>query len=220
MDIIASKKLINSADSVVSQSVEGFLMMNPNMKRLGKLNVLVRADIDVTKNQYVSILTGGGAGHEPAHAGYIGPGMISCAVLGNVFASPSVASILSGIRAVAGSTGVLLVVKNYTGDRLNFGMAAELAKQEGIAVETIIVADDVALPIGKGITGGRGIAGTVFVHKVAGAAAAKGLSLSDVHAAAMDATSRIGSMGVALTTCTVPGSSVCRDRGVYECMSL
>jgi len=149
---------------------------------------------------------GGGSGHEPAHAGFIGEGMLSGAVLGNVFASPSVASILAAIRIVAGPKGVLIIVKNYTGDRLNFGMAAETAKQEGIDVKLVIVADDCALPLGKGITGGRGLAGTVYVHKVAGAVAASGASLDEVHRAATLATARIGTLGLALSTCSVPGT--------------
>lgn len=132
--------------------------------------------------------------------------MLSAAVLGNVFASPSVASIVAAVRVVAGPKGVLLVVKNYTGDRLNFGMASEIAKQEGIDVKMVIVADDCALPLGKGITGGRGVAGTVYVHKVAGAVAATGASLAEVHAAATEATARIGTLGLALSTCSVPGT--------------
>ena len=132
--------------------------------------------------------------------------MLSAAVLGNVFASPSVASILAALRVVAGSLGVLMIVKNYTGDRLNFGMAAEIAKQEGIDVKMVIVADDCALPLGKGITGGRGLSGSVYVHKVAGASAATGASLAEVHAAATEATARIGTLGIALTTCSVPGT--------------
>jgi triose/dihydroxyacetone kinase / FAD-AMP lyase (cyclizing) len=132
--------------------------------------------------------------------------MLSCAVLGNVFASPSVASIVAAIRVVAGPKGVLLIIKNYTGDRLNFGMAAEIAKKEGIQTKMVIVADDCALPMNKGITGGRGLAGTIFVHKIAGAAASMGLSLEEVHNRAMAATQRIGTLGVALSTCTVPGT--------------
>lgn len=132
--------------------------------------------------------------------------MLTAAVLGNVFASPSVSSILAAIRTVAVPKGVLLIVKNYTGDRLNFGMAAEMAKQEGIKVEMVIVADDCALPLGKGITGGRGLAGTIFVHKIAGACAATGASLAEVYAAASTAALRVGTLGVALSTCTVPGT--------------
>ena len=132
--------------------------------------------------------------------------MLSCAVLGNVFASPPVTSILAAIRAVAGPMGVLLIVKNYTGDRLNFGLAAEMAKQEGIEVQLCIVRDDCALPVHKGITGGRGIAGTVFVHKIAGAAAALGMCLQDVCRVAEAAATNIYSLGLALSTCTVPGT--------------
>ena len=132
--------------------------------------------------------------------------MLTAAVCGNVFASPSVSTILAAIRVCGGSKGVLLVVKNYTGDRLNFGMAMEKAKQEGIACMMVIVDDDCALPRGKGITGGRGVAGTVFVHKVAGAAAAAGLPLAEVHAEASAAVACVGSLGVALSTCTVPGA--------------
>jgi dihydroxyacetone kinase len=131
--------------------------------------------------------------------------MLSAAVLGNVFASPSVASILSTIRVTAGSKGILLIVKNYTGDRLNFGMALELAKREGIQGMLVIVDDDCALPTSKGITGGRGIVGTVLVHKVAGALASTGSSLKEVFDGAYAAIQSIRTLGVALTTCTLPG---------------
>jgi triose/dihydroxyacetone kinase / FAD-AMP lyase (cyclizing) len=138
--------------------------------------------------------------------------MLSGAILGNVFASPSVSSILAAIRAAAGPKGVLLIVKNYTGDRLNFGMALEKAKSEGIAVKMVIVDDDVALPPGKGITGGRGIAGTIFVHKVAGAIAARGGSLEEVYETACRAIESMGTLGLALSTCTIPGSTASNDR--------
>lgn len=131
--------------------------------------------------------------------------MLSAAVLGNVFASPSVASILATIRVTAGSKGILLIVKNYTGDRLNFGMALELAKREGIQGMLVIVDDDCALPTSKGITGGRGIAGTVLVHKIAGALASTGASLKEVFDTANAAIQSIRTLGVALTTCTLPG---------------
>ena len=159
----------------------------------------------------VALLSGGGSGHEPAHAGFIGKGMLSAAVCGGVFASPSVDSILAGIRSICvpGGKGCLLIVKNYTGDRLNFGLAAETCKAEGIPCEMVIVGDDVAVNAGKEddgtITGRRGLAGTVFVHKCAGAVAEAGGSLAEVAAAARSAAESVGSMGVALTTCTVPG---------------
>mmetsp|Transcript_21554 Transcript_21554/g.30882 ORF Transcript_21554/g.30882 Transcript_21554/m.30882 type:complete len:514 (+) Transcript_21554:235-1776(+) len=132
--------------------------------------------------------------------------MLSCAVLGNVFASPAVTAILAGIKCVAGPHGVLIIVKNYTGDRLNFGMAMEKAKLDGIKAMMVIVEDDCALQKGKGITGGRGIAGTVLVHKIAGAVAATGATLEEVHRVASTAAGRIASLGVALSTCTVPGT--------------
>jgi dihydroxyacetone kinase len=200
------KKLINRPDTCVSEAVEGLVLSDNRIKRLGDLNVVVRSDIATKKQDTVSLISGGGAGHEPAHAGFIGDGMLSAAVIGNVFASPSVSSILATIRAVAGPKGVLLIVKNYTGDRLNFGMALEQAKQEGINAKMVIVADDCALAPEKGITGGRGIAGTVFVHKVAGAVAASGASLEEVYEKATAVSSSVGTLGIALTTCTVPGT--------------
>lgn len=117
---------------------------------------------------YVIHLVGGGSGHEPAHAGFVGKGMLSGAILGNIFASPTVHSILAALRAAAGPPGVVVIVKNYTGDRINFGMAIEKARCEGINASMVIIDDDVALPPGVGITGGRGIAGTVLVHKILG----------------------------------------------------
>ncbi|KAE9600208.1 putative phosphotransferase with an alcohol group as acceptor, FAD-AMP lyase (cyclizing) [Lupinus albus] len=137
--------------------------------------------------------------------------MLIAAICGDVFASPPVDSILAGIRAVTGPMGCLLIVKNYTGDRLNFGLAVEQAKSEGYKVETVIVGDDCALPLPRGIAGRRGLAGTVLVHKVAGAAAAAGLSLADVAAEAKSASEKVGTVGVALTLCTLPGQ-VTSDR--------
>lgn len=133
--------------------------------------------------------------------------MLTGAVLGGVFASPSSSAVLSAILALSGAPGCLLIVKNYTGDRLNFGIAMEKARAAGIKCEMCIVGDDCALPKDKGITGRRGIAGTLFIHKVAGAAAAAGRSLEDVTAQARDAADNVASMGVALSTCTLPGSA-------------
>ncbi|XP_077236213.1 putative 3,4-dihydroxy-2-butanone kinase isoform X2 [Tasmannia lanceolata] len=137
--------------------------------------------------------------------------MLTAAICGDVFTSPPVDSILAGIRAVTGPMGCLLVVKNYTGDRLNFGLAAEQAKSEGYKIETVIVGDDCALPPPRGIAGRRGLAGTILVHKVAGAAAAAGRSLDDVAAEAKQASEMVGTMGVALSVCTLPGQ-VTSDR--------
>lgn len=125
------KKFINDPINIVDEMVEGILLSHPDLARLGSLHVLIRRDIEVVRGSQVTILSGGGSGHEPAHAGYIGAGMLSGAILGGVFASPSTTSILAAIRAVAGPKGVLLVVKNYTGDRINFGQASLLAQAEG-----------------------------------------------------------------------------------------
>jgi dihydroxyacetone kinase len=144
-----SKKLINNPSNCVNEAIEGILLTNSTVKRLGSLNVLIRSDIDEYKQDFVTLISGGGSGHEPAHAGYIGHGMLSAAVLGNVFASPSVSSIFATIKRCAGRKGVLVIVKNYTGDRLNFGMAIEKARGEGIDARMVIVEDDCALPLGQ-----------------------------------------------------------------------
>lgn len=216
----ATKKVINTTDGVVDDATEGMLMSDSYLAGVSNIqNVVVRHDIEVIRQGYVTLISGGGSGHEPAHAGFIGHGMLSSAVLGNVFASPSVTQILAAIRVCAGPKGCLLIVKNYTGDRLNFGMAMEKAKSEGFKVMMVIVGDDSALPEGKGITGGRGVAGTLFVHKVAGSAAADGCSLEEVHAEATAAADKVRSMGVAFTTCTVPGappSDRLADPAIYE----
>ncbi|KAL4420321.1 hypothetical protein ABPG77_010226 [Micractinium sp. CCAP 211/92] len=147
---------------------------------------------------------GGGSGHEPAMAGFVGRGMLAAAVCGEVFASPSEDAVLAAIRAVTGPAGCLLVVMNYTGDRLNFGAAAERAKAEGLKVEMVVTADDCALKA-KAAVGRRGIAGTVLVHKIAGATAAAGGSLDEVKAAAEAAAASIGTIGASLSGCTVFG---------------
>jgi triose/dihydroxyacetone kinase / FAD-AMP lyase (cyclizing) len=144
--------------------------------------VMIRADSEKVRELQVAVISGGSSGHEPAHAGYIGAGMLSASVLGAVFTSLDTDSIVAAIKAVAGKRGVLLVVKNYTGDRLNFGLAAEIARSERIPVEMIVVHDDVALNGSGSITGPRGLAGTVFIHKIVGAAAAEGMRLAEVAA--------------------------------------
>src|SRR5262249_40882170 len=149
----------------------------------------------------VAVLSGGGSGHEPAHAGYVGRGMLSAAVAGDVFTSPSPDAVLAAVRAAAGPRGALLVVKNYTGDRLNFRLAAERARAAGVPVEVVVVADDVALAA-AGHAGRRGLAGTVLVHKIAGAVAAAGAPLAEVAAAARAAAAAVRTMGVALSPCT------------------
>lgn len=198
------KKLINEPGNVVREMLEGIVGMTAGLALLDTENVVLRDDVPAFAERPVALISGGGAGHEPAHAGYVGQGMLTAAVTGEVFTSPSVDAVLAGIRACAGPAGAVLIVKNYTGDRLNFGLAAELAGLEGIPTEIVVVADDVALADLVPRERRRGIAGTVLVHKIAGAAAAAGRSLQDVATIARSAASRIGTMGVALGACTVP----------------
>ncbi|MBB3261989.1 dihydroxyacetone kinase [Paraburkholderia bannensis] len=199
------KKLLNQPSDVVREMLEGIALQAPNVVILGDENVLVRRDIPEPQSRPVALISGGGSGHEPAHGGYVGAGMLSAVVCGEVFTSPPTDAVLAAIRATAGPKGALLIVKNYTGDRLNFGLAAELARAQGIPVEVVIVADDVALRAHAEKHQRRGIAGTVLIHKIAGAAAARGASLDVVAATARDAAANLGTMGVALDGCTLPG---------------
>ena len=195
------KKLINDPRHVVTEALEGLVRIYPGLTFLKEHKVVHRAP----QAGEVAVISGGGAGHEPAHAGYVGPGLLTAAVSGDVFASPSTDAVLAAIRVVGSPAGVLLIVKNYTGDRLNFGLAAELARAEGIPCEMVIVADDLALSTGSDHAGRRGLAGTVLVHKVAGAAAAAGLDLAAVATEARRVTAALGTVGVGLSGCTVPG---------------
>jgi dihydroxyacetone kinase len=196
------KKLINDPNHVAREMLEGLVAMNPSLALLNDATIVVRSDLAQWRSRgRVAIISGGGAGHEPAHAGYVGEGMLTAAVSGEVFTSPSADAVLAAIRACATPAGVLLIIKNYTGDRLNFGLAAELARLDGILVEMVIVADDAAF---TKKSDRRGIAGTVFVHKVAGAAAAAGRTLAEVKAEATLAAEAVRTMGVALSACTVP----------------
>jgi dihydroxyacetone kinase len=198
------KKLINEPADVVREALEGVARATTHAALVEGTTVLVRTD---HPDDHVAVIAGGGSGHEPAHAGYVGPGHLAGAVCGEVFASPSTDAVLTGLRALAApdGPGALLVVMNYTGDRLNFGLAAQLARAEGIATEMVIVADDVALDADDEVTAGRrGLAGTVLVTKVAGAAAERGDPLEQVAGAARAAASAVGTMGVALSAATVP----------------
>lgn len=197
-------QFVNAKDDLVKEAIDGLLSCSGGtLARLDgfpHIKVVYRTDWDRSK---VALISGGGSGHEPAHAGFIGPGMLTAAVCGEVFASPSVEAVLAGILAVTGDAGCLLIVKNYTGDRLNFGLAAERARALGRKVEMVVVDDDVALP---DLPQPRGVAGTLFVHKIAGAMAESGASLDDVAAAAKRIISNVASIGKSLDTCTVPGS--------------
>lgn len=201
------KKLINDPLHVVSEMIEGLVLADDRLTRIAGENVVLRRDYaEHAASGKVALISGGGAGHEPAHAGYIGQGMLTAAVVGEVFTSPSVDAVLAAILAVAGPGGVLLIVKNYTGDRLNFGLAAELARAAGVTVDLVVVGDDVALDTDDGAVGRRGIAGTVLVHKVTGAAADAGLSLAEVKREAQAAIDAVFSMGLGLGACIVPAA--------------
>ena len=202
----ALKKLMNDPRRIVREMLEGVADLSPDIALLDTENVVIRNGLPEPAQRRVAVISGGGAGHEPAHAGYVGVGMLHAAVVGDVFTSPSVDAVLAAIQAVAGPAGAVLIVKNYTGDRLNFGLAAELARAVGIPCEIIVVADDVALHATVEPERRRGIAGTVLVHKVAGAMAEADAPLQAVALAAQRAASGVGTMGVALGACTVPAS--------------
>lgn len=194
------KKIINDPDLVVSETLQGLALANPDVEYIPGVEVIARKE----KTGNVGIVSGGGSGHEPAHAGYVGRGMLDAAVAGNMFSSPSPDRIIEGIRHANSGKGVLLVIKNYSGDIMNFEMAEEIAKMEGIEVDHVVVRDDVAVEDSTYSTGRRGIAGTVYVHKIAGAMAATGASLAEVKRAAEKAIAEIRSMGMAMKACTLP----------------
>lgn len=197
-------QFINARPDIVQEALDGLIgASGGQLVRLDGypfIKVVLRADWDRSR---VAVISGGGSGHEPAHAGFVGPGMLTAAVCGEIFASPSVDAVLAGILAVTGDAGCVLIVKNYTGDRLNFGLAAERARALGKRVNMVIVQDDIAIP---GISRPRGVAGTLFVHKLAGAVSERGDDLDAVTAAARRAAVGIMSIGMSLDTCTVPGS--------------
>ncbi|KAL1924590.1 uncharacterized protein VTP21DRAFT_4244 [Calcarisporiella thermophila] len=204
----APKHLMNDPNTIVVESLRGLCYSNAHLRLLEKEKVIYRADLENIIENQVTIVCGGGAGHEPSHAGLVGPGLLSAAVSGQVFASPSTKQINAALRKCRSPHGTLLVVKNYTGDRLHFGLAAERARAEGARVETVVVAEDVAVGREKGgLVGRRGLAGTVLVHKVAGALASRGAALEEVHRIAKWVAENIATMGVALEKCHVPGSS-------------
>lgn len=194
------KKIINKPENVVEEMLHGLAMANPAVVHSEGLGVISRKE----KSEKVGIVSGGGSGHEPAHAGYVGKGMLDAAVAGNVFSSPDPERIQEGINQANGGKGVLLVIKNYSGDYMNFTMAADLAEMDDIEVDYVIVKDDVAVEDSTFSTGRRGIAGTVFVHKIAGAKAEAGASLAEVKAAAEKAIKNLRSMGMSMSACTIP----------------
>ncbi|WP_182187858.1 dihydroxyacetone kinase subunit DhaK [Pectinatus frisingensis] len=198
------KKIINNPDNVVEEMLNGMVVSQPQyLKRLEGFDVVVRAD---KKDSKVALVSGGGSGHEPSHGGFVGRGMLDAAVAGAVFTSPTPDQIYEAIKAVDTGKGVLLIIKNYSGDVMNFEMAAEMAAADGIEVEKVITNDDVAVENSTWTTGRRGIAGTVLVHKIAGAKAESGAALADVKKAAEKVIANERSMGMAIEPCTVPAA--------------
>ena len=197
------KKLINEPGAVVDEMLDGMVAAHPDqVRRLDGIEVLVRADTPVDGK--VGVVSGGGSGHEPTHAGYLGPGMLDGAAAGEMFTSPTADQLGEMIGACDGGAGVLCVVKNYEGDVMNFDTGAEMADMEGTEVAQVVVNDDVAVEDSLYTSGRRGVCGTIFVHKVAGAKAAQGEPLSEVAAVAEKAVDCVGTMGMALTSCVTP----------------
>ncbi len=196
------KKFINAVENVETEMLDGMCLAYPEyVKRLPGLDVIVRAE---KKEGKVAVISGGGSGHEPAHAGFVGKGMLDAAVPGAVYTSPTPDQILEAIQAADAGKGVLMVVKNYTGDVMNFEMAAEMA--DGIEVAEVITNDDVAVEDSLYTTGRRGVAGTIFVHKIAGAKAEAGASLAEVKDVAQKVIDNVRTMGVALKPSTIPAA--------------
>ena len=199
------KKLINDPNNVLEDMIEGMCYAHENdLKRVEGFDVLVRKNPKTSGK--VALVSGGGSGHEPAHAGFIGEGMLDAAVCGAVFTSPTPDQVYKAIQEVNTGEGVLLIIKNYTGDVMNFEMAQDMAEMEGINVKSVVVNDDVAVEDSLYTAGRRGIAGTIFVHKIAGAKAEEGASLDEVADVANKVIKNVRSMGMALTSCIVPAA--------------
>ncbi len=196
------KKIINAPQDVVAEMIDGMVLAYPDyFCKLDNANVIVRANKKVDK---VALVSGGGSGHEPSHAGFVGYGMLDGGVCGAVFTSPTPDAVFEAIKAVQTDAGVLLIIKNYTGDVMNFEMAMEMAEAEGIKVDKVVIDDDVAVQNSTWTIGRRGIAGTVLLHKIAGAKAESGASLEEVKAVAEKVIANVRSMGMALTPCIIP----------------
>jgi len=198
------KKLINEPDRAVDDALGGMAAAHPDLIRVIEPNVIVRADAPVSGK--VGVISGGGSGHEPMHGGFVGRGMLDAACAGAVFTSPVPDQMLAATKAVDGGAGVLHIVKNYTGDIMNFELAAELAQAEGIEVSTVVIADDVAVKDSLYTAGRRGVGGTVLAEKIVGAAAEEKQDLASVTALAKRVQDNVRSMGMALTSCTVPAA--------------
>ncbi|WP_394920666.1 dihydroxyacetone kinase subunit DhaK [uncultured Robinsoniella sp.] len=195
------KKIINNPQNVVMEMCNGLVLAHPELELIPKYKIIKKKKQNKEK---VTLISGGGSGHEPAHAGFVGKGLLDAAVCGDVFASPSQIQVYQAIRETAGDKGTLLIIKNYSGDMMNFKNAAYLAQEDGIPVDYIKVDDDIAVTDSLYTVGKRGVAGTVFVHKIAGAAAEKGMNLAQVKRLAEKTVSNVKSIGFAFTSCTVP----------------
>jgi phosphoenolpyruvate---glycerone phosphotransferase subunit DhaK len=198
------KKLINQPDNLVDEALAGVALAHADLVRIESPNIVVRRD--APRNGKVGVISGGGSGHEPMHGGFVGRGMLDAACPGAVFTSPVPDQMLAATQAVNGGAGVLHIVKNYTGDIMNFELAAELAKAEGIDVESVVIADDVAVKDSLYTAGRRGVGGTVLAEKIVGAAAEEGADLATVKALCERVQANVRSMGMALTSCTVPAA--------------
>ncbi|WP_353143512.1 dihydroxyacetone kinase subunit DhaK [Acinetobacter pragensis] len=194
------KKLMNGAENIVVEMCKGLVLAHPELAFNESYKIISRKE----KHQNVALISGGGSGHEPSHAGFVGTGMLDAAVCGDVFASPSQIQVYKALQQVATDKGVLMIIKNYSGDMMNFQNSVALATDDGIQVDYVKVADDIAVKDSLYTVGRRGVAGTVFVHKIAGAAAAKGYDLARVKALAQKAADNVTSLGFAFTSCTVP----------------
>lgn len=197
---VPMKKLMNGAENIVIEMCKGFVLAHPELAFNESYKIISRKE----KHQNVALISGGGSGHEPAHAGFVGLGMLDAAVCGDVFASPSQIQVYKALQQVATDKGVLMIIKNYSGDMMNFQNGAALATEDGIKVDYVKVADDIAVKDSLYTVGRRGVAGTVFVHKIAGAAASKGYELARVKELAQKAADNVISLGFAYTSCTVP----------------
>jgi dihydroxyacetone kinase-like protein len=198
------KKLINTPDTLVDEELAGMAAAHGDLIRIEQPNVVVRKD--APRAGKVAVISGGGSGHEPMHGGFVGMGMLDAACPGAVFTSPVPDQMLAATKAVNGGAGVLHIVKNYTGDIMNFDIAAELARAEGIDVEAVVIADDVAVKDSLYTAGRRGVGGTVLAEKIVGAAAEAGADLATVKALCEKVQNNVRSMGMALTSCTVPAA--------------
>jgi dihydroxyacetone kinase-like protein len=198
------KKLINVPDRLVDEELAGMARAHADLIRVETPNIVVRRD--APRSGKVGVISGGGSGHEPMHGGFVGRGMLDAACPGAVFTSPVPDQMLAATQAVDGGAGVLHIVKNYTGDIMNFELAAEMAKAEGINVEAVVIADDVAVKDSLYTAGRRGVGGTVLAEKIVGAAAEEGADLATVKALCEQVQANVRSMGMALTSCTVPSA--------------